>query len=357
MPAALLAFAVLSSGEGGQERTWTLALGGDVMLNGVAPKSRPLAEVAPILRKADLSIVNLEIPITAAKTATRRKSPAELRAKTQFILKADPAHIGSLFGCGIDAVSLGNNHAMDFGVAGLKEMSGLLKSKGIVWSGAGANLAEARRSAHLERRNTPSIKFLSLLAFQSAKGAAHCTPATLDKPGVAWLGIGAVNDRARAKIQEIVEQEKADGSMLIVALHWGVERQSLPNSFQVALGRAFVDAGADLVVGHHPHVLQGAEIYKGKPILYSLGNLVSPRPAVTGVFTLAFEGASLRSIEVTPCSIQGGRTRVLGKVKVKGALEAWKGLCRRIAKAYPSKKSALPVLGVAATPALRLPEP
>ena len=96
------------------------------------------------------------------------------------------------------------------------------------------------------------------------------------------MRVGTLDGKATERIGELVASGTKGGAFLAVALHWGNEKETLPTPYQVALGRAFVDAGADLVLGHHPHVLQGAEIYRGKPIFHSLGNLVSPRPGVSG---------------------------------------------------------------------------
>lgn len=329
----------LGTGVAAHPDAWTLALGGDVMLNGVPIAARPFSDIAQTLRDSDLSVVNLEIPLTSARSRTARKSEAAIRAKTQYVLRADPNHIGSLAASGIDAVSLGNNHAMDFGVDGLTEMTGLLERKGIRWTGAGVDLDAASKPVELSAPDGQRVKLVSFLAFRSARGAGACTPAGKSSSGVAWLGLPNVDAAAKKHVQAIVSGAKSAGEMLVVALHWGEEKHTLPNAYQVSLGRAFVDAGADVVVGHHPHVLQGGELYKGKPILYSTGNLVSSRPGTTAIFVLAFRGAAFASIELSPCRISGGKAVLFDAKRAPDAVNAWKKLGERLRKAYPNKNS------------------
>ena len=95
--------------------------------------------------------------------------------------------------------------------------------------------------------------------------------------------------------------------VLVVALHGGIERQPFPTAYQVTLAHAFIDAGADVVWGHHPHVLEGTELYKGHPILYSMGNLVSHTPAVGGLISLSFNGTDFQSGTFIPTRVAGGR--------------------------------------------------
>src|SRR5947208_3432144 len=107
------------------------------MLNGIEAKLRPLAKIAPLLKPAGCALANLEIPLTTTTQTTSRKSAADLMARNQFILKADPAHAAGLAQGGIDLVSLGNNHCMDYRAAGLSEMRKTLQKSHISCAGAG----------------------------------------------------------------------------------------------------------------------------------------------------------------------------------------------------------------------------
>jgi poly-gamma-glutamate synthesis protein (capsule biosynthesis protein) len=141
------------------------------------------------------------------------------------------------------------------------------------------------------------------------------------------------------RIQELVRRAKSAGEVVLVALHWGNERETVPTPYQVALGRAFVDAGADVVIGHHPHVLQGSELYKGKPILYSLGNLVSSIGGPTAVYRVHFEGREPSSVSVQPCYIGGGRVGPVKGATTAKRLEEIRALGAKQRAKYPSKDS------------------
>ncbi|CAN5677805.1 CapA family protein [soil metagenome] len=279
----------------------TVVFGGDVMLNGIPVKAKPLAALAPKFKAADLAIVNLEIPLTNSKDRTKRKTAEELKRRDQFILRGDPRHLPHLKAVGIDMVSLANNHAMDFGPGGLREMIEGLDKLGIAHAGAGRNAAEAERVA-VVRAKGKRIGLVSYLAFMSAGALRKCTPATDTTAGIAVLSFGGKPDTR--KIEAIVQKAKASCDILVVGLHWGIERKTKPTGYQIALGKAFLDAGADVVWGNHPHVLQPAVSVDGKPIMYSMGNLVSPLPAAAALARWTIGDAK---VSLIPYRIVGGR--------------------------------------------------
>lgn len=286
---------------------YTLVVGGDLMMNGIAPGSGPLAGVASAFRSADFALANLEVPLTNATTPTATKTAKELKARTQFVLKADPRHIISLKKAGIDAVSLANNHALDYGPRGLAQMRALLTKNGIRATGAGPNGSVASALTVVTGRDGFRVGLLSALAFMGRGALRKCTPAG-PKPGVNVLAFdGTVDAAAQAKLQSWIGSARLRCDYLVVALHWGIERQTRPTSYQKALGHAAVDAGADLVWGHHPHVLQPKEIYNGKPILYSTGNLVSPMPGRTALFRLKIDRHRTSGVVSMPVRIADGK--------------------------------------------------
>lgn len=286
----------------------SLLFGGDLMLNAVSPKAAPLRALAPQAAKHDAFFANLEIPLTNVRTATVRKTPKELRDRDQYILKADPKHIASLKQAGITAVSLANNHAMDYGWRGLAQQNAALDAAGIPHAGAGKNAAVAARPATVIAGKC-RVALISSLAFMSRTALWKCTPATTKKPGIMVLPFnGTINDAARTKLKSWIGTARKNHDLVVVALHWGIERKPVPSPYQVALGRACIDAGADIVWGHHPHVLQAAEIYNGKPIMYSLGNLVSPTPAASALISLRRHGDTW-SLNVLPTAISGGKVK------------------------------------------------
>ena len=286
----------------------TLVIGGDIMLHGVRVGSNPLAGVAKTFRDADFAMANLEIPLTDAKTPTPRKTAAELRARTQFVLKADPRHQSELTRADFDAVSLGNNHAMDYGPAGLAQERAILAMRGIKATGAGSNGAVAASLVVVTGKDGFRVGLLSALAFMGRGALLKCGPAGPDHGGVNVLSFnGKIDDAAREKLKRWVGEAAKRCDYLVVALHWGIERQTHPTAYQIALGRATADAGADLVWGAHPHVLQPTEKYRGVPILYSTGNLVSPLPGVSALYRLTIARHKSLSLEILPVRIQGGK--------------------------------------------------
>lgn len=289
-------------------KPWTLVAGGDVMFYSINPKQSALTAIAPTFAKADISYVNLEIPLTTATTPTKRKSAAEIKARTQFIFKADPKHIADLAPLKLDFAGLANNHFMDYGPDGMAECMAHLKKQNIAFNGGGQNRAEAERVAVRTLPNGLKVGMVSYLAFIGSKALWKCSPATDKTPGIAVLDLGGnFNDKTRARLKNIVLRAKKECDFLIVALHWGVEKTNKPIPYQVSLGRAFIDAGADVILGAHPHRLQGREIYKRKPILYSMGNLISPLPAASAIYTLTFDGPTFKSWSLRPMRNLGGK--------------------------------------------------
>ncbi|MEQ1934594.1 MAG: CapA family protein, partial [Fimbriimonadaceae bacterium] len=295
---------------GFRETIWTLVVGGDIMLNAISPSAKVFEGVAKPFQDATIAYANLEIPLTDAKAPTTRKTATEVKNRTQFILKAQPRHVDFLSAVGFDAFSLANNHAMDYRASGLNQMLGLLEKKEIVGFGAGSNWEAARQCATLQVKDGPKVGLISFLGFNGASALRKCWPATTNSPGIATLTITGVSDKqARKTIKAIVSKAKADCEFLVVCLHWGTERQTQPTINQVRMGRMFIDEGADVILGAHPHVLQPGELYKGKPIIYSLGNLISPRPAQTALYRLTFEGVQMSSAEILPAGISGGKVK------------------------------------------------
>jgi len=286
----------------------SLLFGGDLMLNAVPVKAAPLRALAPQAAKHDAFFANLEIPLTNVRTATVRKTPKELRERDQYILKADPKHIASLKQAGITAVSLANNHAMDYGWRGLSQQNAALEAAGIPHAGAGKNAAAAARAVTVQAGKY-RVALISSLAFMSRTALWKCTPATTKQPGIMVLPFnGVINNTARTKLKSWIGTARKNHDLVVVALHWGIERKPVPSPYQVALGRACIDAGADIVWGHHPHVLQAAELYQGRPIMYSLGNLVSPTPAQSALISAKLQDGKW-TLNVLPTAISGGRVR------------------------------------------------
>lgn len=340
MHAALIALVLANPGSLREGPTVSLVLGGDIMLNGVPKTTRPFDGIASFVGGADAAIANLEIPLTTARTAATRKTADMLRRRVQFVLKADPAHAAHISQAGWDMVSLGNNHTMDYGPTGLFEMLAVLDRHRIVYAGAGINAAAAWREARFVTSGGVRVSMVSMLAFRGSAAMDICWPAVGDRPGIAALKLGGnVTASALPRIKGIVDAARQNSDLVVVALHWGLERHTVPTAYQVQLGRAFVDQGADVVVGHHPHVLQGSELYRGKPILYSTGNLVSPRPGTTAVFRLDFRDGDLASASILPASIAGGKVAPIRGSGAERERNRFLGLSQEVRRRFPSAQS------------------
>lgn len=316
----------------GAPAMWTFAVGGDIMLNGVSAARNPFdRSIASVFADSSAAYANLEIPLTSSRVPTRRKTAAELRARTQYILKADPAHAKYIKSTGFDIVSLANNHGMDYGWAGLSEMMGLLDKGGVLHCGGGRNSIEAAKPAIYRTKGGVRIAIISYLAFINEGSLWKNWPATKTEPGIAALSLGgSVDDKDRARFRTEVSAAKRNADLVFLALHWGTEKMTRPTAYQMSVGREWIRAGADGVLGAHPHVLQGFEMYRGKPILYSMGNLVSPRPGSTAVYRLRYKGLKCDSVEPVPASISGGVVKKVPAAQEEARKKAILGLNRLI---------------------------
>lgn len=238
---------------------------------------------------ADIFMVNQEFPFTDRGTKAADK---------QFTFRLPPEKVSILTEMGVDLVTLANNHILDFGPEGITDSIKALDGAGICHVGAGENREQAERLEILEV-NGKRIGFLGTSrVYMSADWAA----------GPEHPGVFSTYDPARAV--EAIKTARGQCDYLVVYVHWGVERETEPKDYQRAMARQYIDAGADLVIGSHPHVLQPVEYYNGKPIVYSLGNFVfgSSIPS-TILFKVVLDGEEIQVTEI-PCTSSGGYTRL-----------------------------------------------
>jgi len=218
--------------------------------------------VETLLADADLTIGNLEGPLS------NRGAPVAGK-EAKYIFEGDPRAIDSLKASSFDIVALANNHIMDHGREALEDTVASLDGAKIAYAGAGFNTAEAWKPAIVEREGS-RIAFLSF----SQVIPAHFFP------GPATPGLASGRDRA--KFLAAIRSAKKQADYVIVSFHWGVEQSYSANSSQVRDAHDCIDAGADMVLSHHPHVMQALEFYKGRLIAYSLGNFLFPYKTVEG---------------------------------------------------------------------------
>jgi poly-gamma-glutamate capsule biosynthesis protein CapA/YwtB (metallophosphatase superfamily) len=238
--------------------------------------------VRALLQSADLAIANFENP-----------APEAFRFHASgTVFNADPALIEGLANAGIDWVSLANNHIRDAGARGITDTIGFLDQWGIAHSGAGSGTIAAHQAAILEAGGIE----VALLGYDTI--APSYWTNTEDRVGSAGMTVAALTT-------DIAAARAAGADLVIVFPHWGVEYATKASAQQVRLGHAAIDAGADMVIGNHPHWAGAVEIYAGKPIWYALGNFVFDQtwsePTMEGItLELTFEGTRLVQIQMRP---------------------------------------------------------
>ncbi|HOP75791.1 MAG TPA: CapA family protein [Bacillota bacterium] len=223
--------------------------------------SYPWKGTRDILEQADVLIGNLEIPLSLRGQAYTDKT---------WILRSHPQTVTALENMGFDIVTLANNHIMDFGPLALQDTIDALKSKNIQYTGAGMNSTEARKPAWYVTPNGVKIAFLAY---------------SLTFPDIFWAGPnrpGTAHGIPTHFIPDI-KRAKQSADIVVVSFHWSSEMLNYPKEYQKSYAKQCIDAGANLVIGHHPHVLQGLQVYQGGLIAYSLGNFAFGTYSTQGV--------------------------------------------------------------------------
>lgn len=294
-----------------KSRPITIVVGGDVTLgfhyeewfdekvrDGGATRDQMFEygfrEVLPAVRKHDLFLVNLECPFT---TSTEK-------IPKNFNFKARPELVNVLTAGGVDVVSLANNHLMDYGAKGLLETLDVLDAANIRYFGAGRTLMAAREPAIVER-NGVKVAFLGYFFLGERNIEPPEVFAEPSKPGVAGKPKTSPVEEMEKMVREDVAIARTRADLVIPFFHWGREGTSVLEPYQQPLAYAAIDSGAHAVLGSHPHVLQGMELYKGAPIIYSLGNFVfggnwNPRNKESAVIALTFDKRGFMSSKITP---------------------------------------------------------
>ena len=263
------------------------------------------AGVQSVLDSADLLVGNLECAIT---TRTERQPKS-------YTFAAPPETAQALVVAGFDVLSLANNHVMDYGSQGLLDTRSTLSQSGIASVGAGVNAAEAHAPVILER-NGLRLAFLAYVDVPEETGGfdTHTWNATASQPGVAWADLD--------QITTDISAAKAQADVVVVQLHSGNEVGTYipavsPN--QRAEAHAAIDAGAALVIGSHPHILQTIEQYHGGLIAYSLGNFVFDNYLGTAnatiILRVVLTPAGVESYDWVPVLIENGLPRLAAETE------------------------------------------
>jgi poly-gamma-glutamate synthesis protein (capsule biosynthesis protein) len=294
LTALFLCFAVSALGEAASEGTLTLSFIGDCSI-GDSFSTRnydkgyaktvdkngydwPFSLVRSYLDTDDLTVANLEVVFT-----TKKK-----QANKEMNLTADPKYAQVLLHSGVDAVNTANNHSFDFLAAGYQESMKTLDGAGI---------------PHFGTISPGSVDMTDKILVYDVKGIK-----------IGFVGFTYPQDSDLNRIAKRIQSLRDQGCGLVIAsLHWGRELHTAPSSWQYVYAKKILDSGADVIYGHHPHILQPVHFYKGKPIFYSLGNFtfgtMGRADPDTGIFQLRYslteEGPVLNNFAVIPCRTQG----------------------------------------------------
>jgi poly-gamma-glutamate synthesis protein (capsule biosynthesis protein) len=280
-----------STGPSSLEPQITLTFAGDVhfedrvaeLLDDPATAFGPVAEE---LADGDLTMVNLETPVTSRGTAQDKN----------YVFRAPDAAVPAMMAAGIDVVSLANNHTMDYGRLGLADTIDKAEAGGLGTVGAGADVEEAFTPL---RRTVEGVD-IAILAFSQVDDLAEEWAATPVRSGMA---MAFDTERAYAAVRAA----RADSDLVVVLPHWGAEGDQCPTARQQELAAGLIDAGADILVGAHSHVLQGAGTLGDAYVAYGLGNflwysegLEQPFSARAGVLRLTVQGRDVVRSDFVP---------------------------------------------------------
>lgn len=270
---------------------FTLIAGGDIIMS--VPLKADLSKITARIKQADLSTANLECVVTDRKDATDK-----------FInLSMSPDLISDFAEIGFDTLTFANNHALDFGIDGMRDTLDHVRRHAMGVVGAGENLAESIAGTVVERAGMRIALLGASSTLPNSSAAGSHTPGiaplrvnysfridttTLDEsPGMAPYVETTAVDADLNRLCETVSRHKSHSDLVVVHLHWGVPlgwsaaTQHEIADYQRPVAHALIDAGANLIIGHHPHVIQGVEFYKRTPILYSLGNFIKHKIAAS----------------------------------------------------------------------------
>jgi poly-gamma-glutamate synthesis protein (capsule biosynthesis protein) len=282
---------------------------GDVMLGRLvnealreSPQDYPWGDTLSIFTEADARFCNLECVISD------RGTPWTVTPKV-FHFRSDAKNIETLKIANVNAVSIANNHTLDFEYEAMSEMIKILGEASIYYAGAGANLEEASRPALFEVRG---IK-IGLIAFTDNEPDWD---ATAQEPGIFYVPIDMKDDRVK-RLFEIVRQTKKEVNLLIVSAHWGPNSGYRPHPSHIPFGHALIDHGADIVFGHSCHVFQGIEIYQDRPILYNTGDFIDDyavdeieRNDESFIFLVETQKGRIKKLNLHPTVIRGLQARL-----------------------------------------------
>lgn len=281
----------------------TYRANGSVLENCIDP------ELLEIMQGSDVFMINNEFPYTNRGTPLVNKT---------FTFRADPANVQILKDMGVDIVSLANNHASDYGEISLLDTLDTLEGAGIPYVGAGRDLEEASKVVFYQKGDMKigvvSATEVERMATPDTKGATENTPGTFRC---------FQND----DLEEVIREAKKECDFLIVVVHWGTESTDELDWSQPGQAADFTAAGADAVIGAHPHVLQEIAYVNEAPVFYSLGNYwFNSKTQDSCLVTLEIGDEGLVSAKFIPCRTSGSKTSLATGAEAERILEYMRGL-------------------------------
>lgn len=283
----------------GTPKKATLVFAGDVYFSDYVLANYNQSGISAVLSEplrnelsgADITMLNNEFPYSTRGT----KAPDK-----QFTFRIDPSYVSILKESGTDVVTLANNHVLDYGTDALTDTFQTLDDAGIAYAGAGNSLERASRLI-TKKAGGRTFGFLA---------ASRVFPVVSWNVENAQPGVFSAYDPSRLTAAVSEARKKCD--FLCVYVHWGIERSTQPEAYQVSMAHALIDAGADAVIGAHPHVLQGVEYYKEKPVFYSLGNFIFYQNIErTAIAKLTLKPDNTASWQLLPAKASGACTSLV----------------------------------------------
>lgn len=257
------------------------------------------ADLMEQMRSADVFMVNNEFTYTTRGEPTPNKT---------YAFRSKPENVKILSDMGVDIVSLANNHSYDYGEISLLDTLETLEDAGIPYVGAGRNLEEASKSVSFIK-NGIKVTYLSATQIErldnpDTKGATENSAGTFR----CW-------DKKLQDLLNAIEKAKSEGGFVVVYMHWGTENTDVLDWAQLDQAQKIAQAGADLIIGDHPHCLQQFAKVEGVPVIYSLGNYwFNSKTVDTGLVNVVFTKDGIKSYQFVPAIQQNCTT-----IKAEGA--------------------------------------
>lgn len=286
----------------------TISFAGDIMLSRGVEKylteygyDYPYEDVQSLFLKDDLTVANLECPITDSKNAAGKAK--------RVVFKADSENAPALKRAGFDCLVLANNHSMDYLSRGLLDTMENLEQSGLRTAGASRRGdSPSLDSAYIFEKNGIRVGILAYSAFPP-EGYFYSG----SKPSIRYV---STMDLSAMEKDIAAMRSELGCDFTITYFHWGIEYRRYKSDKQALIARTAIDAGADFVVGTHPHVVQGTELYKGKHIYYSLGNFVFDRQISPGtdeglILQITVGKKGLKNVKEIPVKITRGKPSII----------------------------------------------